>query len=161
MSAGRAGHFQTRRMAIELNAQIVVAEDPATPRSRIDAEPWIAWSAVDARETLCPFRRAPSLVGLKPRMRAMTLLVILLAITTADAEGSSPGAARFSGNASLSTSPQQSADKRYSVKAALKADPTQQTGRFAIRARLFADAQTAEGICGVAGDLIFADGFEN
>lgn len=94
-------------------------------------------------------------------MRAIALLLTLLASAEVSAEGSSSGITRFAVSASLIAAPQRSADQRFSIVAALKAEPTQQTGRFGLSARLLADAKTAEAACGTAGDLIFADGFEN
>lgn len=94
-------------------------------------------------------------------LHAIILFLTLLATTAASAAESPPPVTRFSGSTSLIAPPQQSADQRYSIMAKLKANTTQRTGRFALTARLLADAKTSQGVCGMAGDPIFADGFEN
>ncbi|MFZ2235572.1 MAG: hypothetical protein WBP11_10595 [Dokdonella sp.] len=94
-------------------------------------------------------------------MCAITLLIGLLTSTAAMADESFLPAARFSAVAKLIAPPQQSADLRYSIKAELKANTAQQTGRFALTAKRVTAAKTSEGDCGPLSDLLFANGFDN
>jgi hypothetical protein len=95
------------------------------------------------------------------RWRAMALVLALLAGPLAFAESPPPRAARFSGSATLTAPPAQSADRRYSIVARLDEATPPSSGRFALDARLLAGADATAGACAATSDLIFAHGFEN
>ena len=94
-------------------------------------------------------------------MRAAAAVLAFFACATVSAAEPAPATARFSGSASLNTPLPHSADQRFVLDAELRPNRMQQSGRFALRARLLPDAKAINAVCGPLGDLVFADGFES
>ncbi len=95
-------------------------------------------------------------------MRTATAALALFACATAGAAEPvpEPAAARFSGGAALSAPLPHSADKRFVLAGELSPSGVQQSGRFALSARLVPESNALNATCGPRGDAVFANGFE-
>ena len=143
------------------SAVLAFTSDLIRMSSSVHAQSWAGYGTFEARKAPRRFRHPTACAEGEALTHAVVLLLALLASTAARADGVSTDINRFTGNARLIAPLQQSADQQYTLKAELTANTTQQMGRFALTARLVADANTTDDVCGTASDLIFADGFEN